>query len=105
MSSPYNMPWGASIWFKVTATNIYGTSLTSEVGNGAIILTNPDAPVSFERLQAFNTLSSLTLSWSEGAANGGTPVIDYSVYWASGSSFSLLQAGISDTQYEVTGLT
>lgn len=84
------MPWGASIWFKVTATNIYGTSLTSEAGNGAIILTNPDIPLSFERLQALNTLSSLTLSWSEGAANGGTEVLDYSLYWASGGSFSLL---------------
>jgi hypothetical protein len=44
MSPPYNLPWGSSIYAKLYATNSYGDSETSEVGNGAVILTNPDAP-------------------------------------------------------------
>jgi hypothetical protein len=39
-------PWGSSIYAKVTAINLYGNSIESLEGNGAIILTNPDAPLS-----------------------------------------------------------
>jgi hypothetical protein len=37
--------WGSSVFASVTATNAYGSSLPSIGGNGAIILTVPDAPV------------------------------------------------------------
>jgi hypothetical protein len=39
------LPWGSSVFAIVTAVNIYGLSLESSAGNGAIILTVPDAPV------------------------------------------------------------
>jgi len=42
--SPYNLPWGSSIFAVITATNAYGTSVASDPGNGAIILTVPDKP-------------------------------------------------------------
>ena len=42
--APYHLPWGSSIYVKVTARNIIGDSLQSTEGNGAIILTIPDAP-------------------------------------------------------------
>jgi hypothetical protein len=42
--SPFNLPWGSSIFATVTATNTVGTSAISQAGNGAIILTNPDPP-------------------------------------------------------------
>lgn len=45
MSSPFNMVWGSSISAVVVAYNQYGNSLTSFLGNGAVILTNPDAPL------------------------------------------------------------
>jgi len=44
MSSPFNWVWGSSISATVTAFNQYGASYTSDLGNGAVILTNPDAP-------------------------------------------------------------
>jgi len=44
MATPFNMVWGSSISAVVIAYNQYGDSLTSILGNGAIILTNPDAP-------------------------------------------------------------
>ncbi len=33
--APYNLPWGASIYAKVTANNIVGPSVTSNAGNNA----------------------------------------------------------------------
>jgi hypothetical protein len=44
-AAPFSQPWGASIYAKVIATNIYGDSTTSSTGNGAVILTSPDAPI------------------------------------------------------------
>ena len=44
-SAPFNHDWGASIYAKVIATNVVGSSLASDVGNGALILTTPDPPV------------------------------------------------------------
>jgi hypothetical protein len=44
-TTPYNIQWGQSIWATVVATNIKGSSLVSEGGNGAVILTNPAAPI------------------------------------------------------------
>jgi hypothetical protein len=42
---PFNLPWGSSIFAKVYATNLYGNSQVSDEGNGATILTVPDAPL------------------------------------------------------------
>jgi hypothetical protein len=36
---PYSFDWGAEIYAKVVATNDYGDSIESELGNGAIIMT------------------------------------------------------------------
>lgn len=44
-SEPFNLAWGDSVYFKVTATNLVGTSGESQAGNGGILLTNPDAPL------------------------------------------------------------
>ena len=42
--SPYNLPWGASIYATVIASNLVGSSITSSSGRGAIITTNPGEP-------------------------------------------------------------
>lgn len=44
-SAPFNLVWGDSVHAKIVAVNIYGDSIDSEVGNGAIIITYPDAPL------------------------------------------------------------
>jgi hypothetical protein len=45
-NAPYSLAWGSSVYAKVIATNIYGDSVVSNEGNGAIITTNPDPPTS-----------------------------------------------------------
>lgn len=52
---PFYLEWGASIYAKVSATNIIGTSEESAVGNGAIMLTVPDAPVSLSNVPDITT--------------------------------------------------
>lgn len=46
LAAPFNLPWGSSIFAKVRASNIVNFSDYSDFGNGAVILTNPDTPVS-----------------------------------------------------------
>jgi hypothetical protein len=90
-ASIYYIEWGSSINAKVIATNDYGDSVESAVGNGAVILTNPDAPLSLSEVYAERTATSLGLSWSEGAENGGSPVIDYTVNYEVGNSGTFLE--------------
>lgn len=76
---PYSLPWGSHVYAKVIAYNGNGDSLTSAVGNGAIILTYPDAPLNLAETVLARTASTITFTWSAGVANGGTPVLDYSI--------------------------
>ena len=57
IKSPYHMAWGASIKARVTAQNIIGSSIVSDTGNGAIILTYPDAPINLANVPAVTTSS------------------------------------------------
>lgn len=43
--SPFSIDWGSSIWATVAASNKVGHSADSLPGNGAIMLTSPDAPL------------------------------------------------------------
>lgn len=44
-AAPFELEWGANVHARLYATNSEGDSLLSEVGNGAIITTYPDAPI------------------------------------------------------------
>ena len=45
-SSPYSLTWGSSVYAIIIATNVKGNSPKSNSGNGAIIVTYPDPPIS-----------------------------------------------------------
>lgn len=96
--APFNLAWGDSVYAKVSAANEKGSSSQSSAGNGAIIITYPDAPLNLVEDASVRTYYTLGLSWSEGVANGGTPVLDYRVNIAEqGQAFSVLADGISNT--------
>jgi hypothetical protein len=42
--------WGMSVFATISATNIYGTSIDSISGNGAVILTVPSPPVELSNI-------------------------------------------------------
>jgi len=54
-SSPFLLPWGAMVWARITAQNLYGNSIESTEGNGAIILREPDSPVSLANNPSLTT--------------------------------------------------
>lgn len=66
-ATPFSHSWGSSIHAKVIAMNMYGDSEFSETGNGAIILTYPDAPTNFQENYSLRTATELAFSWNEGA--------------------------------------
>ena len=45
MAAPFSLNWGSSVFATIQTINIVGNSDVSEPGNGAILITNPDAPV------------------------------------------------------------
>jgi hypothetical protein len=45
INSPFNLPWGSSIYSSVAAFNAYGDSDGSDYGNGAVITTWPNPPI------------------------------------------------------------
>ena len=63
-ASPFNLPWGASIYAKNTATNVVGTSDLANAGNGATILTNPDPPQTLVNISATTSASVIAFSWT-----------------------------------------
>lgn len=78
-SSPYLLGVGDSIFVKVVATNIKGSSSESSIGSGALVITNPDVPVSLAEDTAERTVSTLGLTWSAGTSNGGSAILDYRI--------------------------
>ena len=51
------------------------------VGGTGIILTKPDPPLALNENTAVRTATNIGLVWSEGTSNGGTPVIDYRIWY------------------------
>jgi hypothetical protein len=51
-SEPFLLPWGSSIYARIIARNDIGDSIPSEIGNNAIILTVPGAPINLQTIQA-----------------------------------------------------
>jgi hypothetical protein len=104
--SPINLAWGSSIYAKVVAVNIRGSSDGSEEGNGAVILTNPDAPLSVSNDPSVTTDTVIGLKWLEGAQNGGSPVIDYKISSTTGTNpYITLDSGVTTLSYQAINLT
>lgn len=61
--APFNLPWGSSIYAKITAINVRGNSETSVEGGGAIILTNPDAPLNLSNNPLVTVGNQIGLTW------------------------------------------
>jgi len=102
-ASPFNLPWGSSVYAKLFATNIYGNSEMSSEGNGAIITTTPDAPINLAEDYTQRTKSTLGLTWNQAVFNGGAAIIDYRISIAeSGGSYSVLASGVTSPSYTAT---
>lgn len=94
-----------SVVAKIVSVNVYGDSVQESTGSGAVIQEVPDAPITLANDAATTTDTLIKFTWSDGASNGGTSVIDYTVYYDQGSSnFVQLESGVT-TQYYQTSVT
>ena len=106
LGSPFYLT--ESVYAKVAATNAVGDSVFSSVGNGALIALSfpPDAPVDLTRDEAKTSLTVLAFSWSDGASNGGQPILDYRVSFDQGiSSWKVLSSSVTTKKVEIGGAT
>jgi hypothetical protein len=78
-TAPFSFDWGSSIFAKVIATNIYGDSIESEEGNGAVITTTPNAPINLVEVYAQRTKSTLGFAWEAAPFIGGAVIEDYRI--------------------------
>jgi hypothetical protein len=103
--APFDLAWGSSIYAKVTATNIKGSSTVSIEGNGAIILRAPDAPINFANDASVTAEDQIGLIWSDGTWDGGSPVIDYKISYAAGAgAYTILETGVLTQSYTAIAL-
>jgi hypothetical protein len=85
---------------KIVSVNVYGESIQSDSGSGAVIQSVPDAPITLVNDPTTTTDTLIRFSWSDGVNNGGTPIIDYTVYYDQGSSsFVELESGVTTQFY------
>ena len=99
-AAPYSIDWGSSVFAKVTAINIYGSSAESPEGNGATIITATDPPTGLSEIEAERTSSSVTFSWTPPVFIGGAPVVDYRVKMAvMGQTPVVIASGVTETSY------
>ena len=104
--APIEIDWGSGVYAKIIATNAYGDSVESLSGNGAVIITNPDAPVNLVEDASKRTATTLGLQWQDGADNGGSPVTSYTLEMTTVADnlFTVLQSGITQQQFTVADL-
>lgn len=106
VKAPFNLAWGSSVYAVVQAYNAYGDSDFSDAGNGAIIYTAPDAPISLSENIAFRTSSQLQINWLPGVSNGGSAIISYRVSFDQGTGvWAVINSTVHSTNLTVTGLT
>jgi hypothetical protein len=103
--TPFNLEWGSSIIAEVIAKNSIGSSISSDSGNGALILTKPGAPINLVNDILITDGDQIGLSWSEGLEDGGTPVIDHRILYAAGAdTFATLDSNIVGASYTAINL-
>lgn len=78
--------------------NAYGTSAASDSGNGAQIQLVPDAPINLLNVWQITDADQTGLDWDPGNDDGGSPVIDYRVWWS-------LETGSFDISKTQDGIT
>lgn len=100
IASPFSLSLGDEVFVHVIAVNLYGESIASDDGNGAIIALVPDAPVNLANDLTTTSATVIKITWEEGASHNGASVIDYRIsYDQSIGVFIELDNGVVDTSY------
>lgn len=106
IASPFDLPWGSSVYATIIATNLVGDSIVSDEGNGARILTYPDPPTALANDPTQTSATKILFTYLDGTEDGGTPIIDYRVSYKPSSelTFNVLATGVTDQYYSSESL-
>jgi hypothetical protein len=99
---PFNLQQGDTVNVKVRSKNVYGTSeSTVTISDDSVVIKNvPDAPINLANDPTITSDTTVKFLWDEGFDDGGSPVIDYAVYYDMGiDSFVLLDSQVTSTFY------
>jgi hypothetical protein len=116
--APFSLDWGTDVHAKVTAWNVYGNYGASDIGNGAVITTFPDPPISFVEYYPDRDPTTIGFTWSQAAFNGGATIEDYRILYRivdetnnglrvaidEGRQFEVLVSGLLSARYTATEL-
>lgn len=96
---------GTTYKFKVKARNIIGQSEFSET-TSILAAQIPDEPTDLVNVPQITLANQIGLQWIAPVFDGGSPVIDYRVWYdnASGGAFEVLTEGVVTNAYTATGL-
>jgi hypothetical protein len=104
-TAPYHMTWGDSIFAKVTATNAIGDSVESGSGNGALLITYPDAPVDLQNVPSVTNATQIGISWGAPPAAGGSVILDYTVsIGVHSGSYTQIVSNVEEREYTIKSL-
>lgn len=81
IEEPFSLVQGESIYAKIVAENVYGSSTISLAGNGALCQVVPSEPINLVNDIPTTNAFNIGLDWDEPTNDGGTPVIDYRVWY------------------------
>jgi hypothetical protein len=105
-SDPFLLDWGEVVGARVSAINIKGESLKSDVGEGGTIADIPPAPINLAST-AVTSASVIGLSWEAAPTFSGLPVLDYGISYDKGlgdGSIYILEERITQTTFTYTSV-
>lgn len=103
--APFSLTWGSVVHTEVNAGNLIGENTNPLTCPGPVLMSNPDAPLSFAETVNLKTATSISFSWVEGLSNKGAVVQDYTLSYTTGTVYSVFASGIVPKYYTATGLT
>ena len=92
--------------FKIESRNLFGYSLAQSNEVSVRAASTPDAPLNLANNVAVTAAGVVGLTWSAGAFNGGSPILDYRVskFGPGDSSYVVIASGVSVTSYTASSL-
>lgn len=97
---------GETYAFKVTARNAVGSSdYSAEIQ--ILAAKEPDAPISLAEISGLSTATQIGFSWQDGAYDGASPILDYSVSFrlSGATAYQVYASGLTSKDNILTGLT
>lgn len=103
-AAPYNLVQGSAIGATAVAINMYGSSPSSPIGTGGIVVVVPFQPTNLVNDASTTTDTVIRFTWTA-SQDGGTAVLYYTVYTDYGlgsGNFFLLANLLQTTSYTTT---